>query len=606
MKPNLHGADFIRIRETIKNFYKNQSKFSDYDFEGSAISFWLDTVAYGAHYHAAHSNLVFSETFLDTANERPSVVSRATELGYLSRSATASKARVNISFSVSGNPQEFILPKNTRFSAVVNGVSYAFTTIRDYIFENDGNGVFSKTIEIYQGKLTTYNHTFNFNDLSQRIIIPSKKADLRFLSVYVDAFPVPFADNIQLGNITPNTMVYFLKEAIDGFYEIYFGDGVVGRIPENGAVIELNYLITDGADANGARAFSQSSNIPNVGAISITLVEAANGGGEQESTESIKFLAPFYYQSQNRAVTEDDYKVLVLKNYSDIEDISVWGGEKNDPPFYGKVFMAVKPIQSVFLSNAIKQSIQRDVVSKFNILSIRPEIVDPDYIDVSVNTVIRYNARLYGATSSTSLENEIRESIENYFSDNLGKFGKQLYYSKLVSAIDSTSSLILNVVANLTLEKTKEIFTGISGTYKYTFNNAIHPGSVVSNDFEIGGLIWKIRDIPNPTVSGVHTTGRIAIYRTTDQGNIVFLNRNTGTVNYNTGEIEIKNIRIDSIVNDPSFKRLVIGVAPGALADVDNPQTAFTDYNVYTNERDQIIRLKSGAISITMIPDATV
>ena len=608
---NVSEADFLQIKENLKNHLRNQDQFTDYDFDGSAMNVLLDIMAYSAHYTAMHTNLGISETFLDSANQRSSVVSRAKELGYVPRSMSAPKAIIRLSFSVAGNPNEYILPKGTKFSSSAGGVTYTFVTTQDYIIENDGNGVFTHDVDIYQGKFITYTYTVNLNDAAQRFIVPNKNVDTRFLTVLfkqnsgiTDFTPFAYMNDLDIGDLNSETNVYFLQETYDGFFEVYFGDNTIGKAVSNGNIIQLNYILTDGEDANGARSFTLSSSLSGVSGVSIITQEPATGGGDKESVESIKYLAPFYYQSQKRAVTEDDYKALIGNSYPDIDDISIWGGEKNNPPYYGKVFIAIKPKATTYFSNLIKSSIQNDIIARFNVVSIRPEIVDPDYIDVSVKTVITYNARLYDRSSNINLEQLVTDSINSFFSTEANKFGRPLYYSKLVSTIDNSSSLILNSVTNLTLEKFREIYPGVAATYDYTFNNSLHPGSISSNEFIIDSVVWKIKDIPSS--SGPHTTGTLAVYRVTDQGQTIYLTQDTGTVDYNTGEILVDNLRIDSIVDDAVFRRLTLSVSPGAFIDVDSPTTVYTDYNVYTNERDQIIRLKTNGITLTLIPDSTI
>jgi len=610
-KLNVSEADFLTIKNNLKAHLKNQTEFVDYNFEGSAMNTLLDILAYATHYNTVHTNLAFGEMFLDSAVQRGSVVSRAKELGYLPRSKVAAKAIIRLSFSVAGNPSQYVLPKGTKFTSTSAGNTYTFVTAQDQIINNNGSNIFSDYVEIYQGNFATYSYTVNLNNANQRLIIPSKDIDKRFLAVFHkdtaltnDYNEYSFVDNLSIDKFDDKTQVYFLKESFDGFYEVYFGDGVIGKALENGNIVEFSYLLTDGAEANGAKSFSSAFTLPGVSGVSIITEDIASGGGERESIESIKYLAPFYYQSQGRAVTEDDYKSLILNNYPDIEDITVWGGEKNIPPFYGKVFIAIKPTENTFFSNAAKQAIQNDIISKYNIVSVRPEIVDPDYIDVAVNCVVTYNGRLYNRLSGTTLDQDIRDTIIEFFNAQTNKFAQPLYYSKLVAAIDGTSSLILNSVTNLTLEKFKEIYTGVSGTYTYTFNNSIHPGSLTSNEFIIGGITYKFSDIPNSR--GPHSTGTLGIYRTTDSGTRVYLTREAGTLNYNTGEISINNIKFDSIVGDAINKRLIIKVSPGAFANEQNPTSIYTDYNVYTNERDQIIRLKENEITLTLLPDNSV
>lgn len=604
---NVSELDFFKIKELLKAKLKNQNEYTDYDFNGAGLSVILDLMAYSQHYTGVHTNLAFAETFLDSAVLRASVVSRAKELGYLPRSKTASKALLRVSFSVDSNPAQYVLPKGTRFSASAGGETYTFVTVKDNIINNDGNDIFTDTIEVYQGKFTTISYTTNLNDASQRYLVASKDADTRFLSILhrdtkdtLVSNQYTFITDLDIGSLSSDTQVYYLTETHDGFFEVYFGDNVIGKANVNGNYIEVTYLITDGSASNGAKTFSLSSSLTGVSSISVITIEPAFGGGERESIESIKYLAPFYYQSQGRAVTNDDYKSLIKSNYPDVDDITVWGGEDNIPPAYGKVFVAIKPKASSFFSNAVKESIKSDIISRFNIMSIRPDIVDPDYIDVKVETVVTYNARLYTGTTNDTLETDITTAIETFFANDANRFGQPLYFSKLVAAIDEVSPLVLNSITNLTLSKSNEIFPGTSAEYTYSYNNSLYEGSIRSNAFLIGGIEYRIRDIPDAAGG---TVGTIGVYRT-DTG--TYLTRNTGTVDYNSGEVVIQNLKIDSIVNDSINKLLTVSVAPGSFTDVNNPELVYTDNNVYTNSRDQIITLAENGINLTLIPDESV
>lgn len=604
-------ADFTTIKANLKAFLQNQNQFLDFNFEGAAISVLLDILAYNTHIAAAHANLAFAESFLDSAVLRGSVVSRAKELGYTPRSKTASSAVINVSFTVSGNPAQYVIPKNTKFTASANGISYPFVTDHDCLIENVNN-TFTQNITIYQGKFTTFQYTVNLNDASQRFTIPSLDADTRFLTVLfkdnnsiIDWTPFSLADLIS-GNFDSlsEAQIFFLKEAYDEFFEVYFGDGSVGQALQNNNLIQLEYLITDGTVVNGAKTFALSSVLPNVTTMTITTIEAATGGDDKESIDSIKFLAPFFYASKGRAVTENDYKSLIKHEYANVDDVAVWGGEKNIPPFFGKVFIAIKPKTGQFLSTIVKETIQNDIISKFNVVTIRPEIVDPDYTLISVDTVVTYNGRLFNPTSGINLNMLVTDAITNFFTNSANKFGQTLYFSKLIGAIDSASDLILNNVTNLTLEKQKQVFLGISGNYVFDYNNAIEPGSVLSNEFTINGQNWRIKDIPDSNVPPI--SGTLAVFRIDNQNNTIYLTKDTGTVNYTTGEVSIINLKINAIVVDPNSGLLTIKVSPGSIASQSRPDVVHLDDNIYANGREQIITLKADSITITLLPDNTV
>jgi len=457
-------ADFTTIKENLKIYLKNQQQFQDFNFEGSAISVLLDILAYNTHMSASHANMVFAETFLDSAAIRGSVVSRSKELGYTPRSKSAAKANVTISFSVTGNPSQYILPKGTKFLSTSGATSFIFVLDHDVIIDNNNN-TFSTTIDIYQGKFNTFTYTVNLNDASQRFIIPSLDADTNFLTVLfkendsipdTEYAPWQYSKNVAIGSLNSNSTVFFLQEDFDENFEVYFGDGVIGKALTNGNMIQLSYLITDGADANAAgsvASFTLNSTLTNTSNIHIITNTAAIGGADKESIESIKFLAPFYYAAQNRAVTEHDYIALIKSTYSQVEDVAIWGGEKNDPPYYGKVFIAIKPQTELVLTPAEKLSMQNDILARYSVMSIRPQIVDPEYINVSVDTTVLYNSKLFDPTGNINLSQIVTDAVSNFFTSQTNRFGQPLYYSNLQSAISNSSPLITSNILTLNLPK---------------------------------------------------------------------------------------------------------------------------------------------------------
>lgn len=597
-------ATYTEIRNSLKAFLENQAEFTDYNFEGSALSTLVDILAYNALYLNTNANMVFSEGFLDTAVQRGSVVSRAKELGYLPRSKRGAVATIRMSFAVSGNPSQYILPKNTKFATSIDGTSYTFCTTEDITFSNVAN-IFTKDISITQGILTNYSYTVNTSNLAQRFIIPSKEVDTSYLTASIkDSVGATvwrnmiYINDINLGDVASDTEVFFLQESFDEYYEVYFGDGNIGASVENGNVVKFDYLITSGPDANGANSFSLSSTLSGVSVITITTLTSATGGMDKETVESIKYLAPFYYASQNRAVTKDDYKSIIMNKYSNIDDVVVWGGEDNTTPYYGKVYIAVKPTTGTTLSDVEKRVIQDDLTQKYSIVSIRPELADPDYIYVTVNTNITYNARLYSRASNLTLETDANTAITDFFDSEVNKFGNALYYSKLTAEIDDISPIVKHNITNLILEKRLEIDAGSASSYTFNFNNAIAPNSLVSNEFTIDGVDYFLKDIPSG--DSPYTVGVIGVYRLV--GSVVtYLDDDVGSINYNTGEILLPNLRIDDIVLDPIYKILTLQVAQGNFVDADNPDIVTTDYNVYTNDKDDVIVLN--AINITLTAD---
>lgn len=598
-------VDFNASKELIKTFIKNTGKFNDYNFEGSALSVLIDTLAYTHHMSAASGNLVFGETFLDSALQRSSVTSRAKEIGYLPRSKAASKATLQVSFSVTGNPVEYVIPRGTIFSTNSTGESFNFVTTQDYTIRKNSSNTYTGDIEVYQGKFLTFSYVVNETDLNQKFIIPSIDTDNRFLTVsfkqsqsQATYLPMVLGNASNLDQYGPNSLLYFLSEGIDGFYELYFGDDHIAYKVKTGNIIELKYFITAGESANGASAFSLTSPLASVTGMSIQTLENSSYGSDRETIESIKFLAPMSYSAQNRAVIESDYVVLMKSDFSEIDDVSVWGGEKNIPPVYGRVFAAIKPKYQETLSETAKSVISSKIASKYSITGFRPFIVDPDYTFVIPSVVVTYDPILYSTSSNIDLETIVRNTIDSFFSEQVNKFGRPLYYSKLSSAIDSCSPVIKSSVTNIKLEKRLEIYAGTSGTYKYEFNNTIDKNSIISNQIVVGGNTCYIVDAPDDTIS--LTSASLNLLRASDNSILI---RNVGNVDYNNGIVTITNLNIQSIVDDTIYRRLSIFASPGKFLDPSNTSLVFIDNNVYANDRDQIIALKPNSTSITIISD---
>lgn len=604
---DVSGVSYPEIKQKLKEYISSNPKFTDYNFEGSALSVLMDILAYNSHINISYSNMNFAESFLDSAIKRSSVISRAKETGYLPRSASAARASINVSFTVAGNPAQYIIPRGTKFTATVDGTSYSFVCTEDIMVYNTDN-IFSKTIEIYQGKFAEFSYTVDSTNTQQKFFIPNKMADTRFVSVEVKESVssteyTPWSDfrNIELSDWDSTREIYFLQEdPISGFFEVYFGENVLGKQVSDGNVVKISYLFTDGPAANDARNFTLASSLPNTSGFSITTVSGAVGGDEKQSIDSIKFVAPMWYASQNRACTTSDYKALMLKNYANIRDVNVWSGKDNIPRYYGRTFIAVRPATGDNLSQSEKNSIEQDLLAKYSISGITPVIVDADYIYVSVDTIVSYDASRFTGISTTSLASSIQENIEDFFAEQVNKFATPLYFSKLVQTIDDTSNVITNSITNLKLEKKIEIIPDVPTSYEFSFNNGITPKSLRCENLIIEDYVWQLEDVPvgNPP----YQTGTIKVKRTEGNQEII-LTSNAGTINYITGEISLVNLNIADIANDPIFQNMIIQVSPGSIVSSTDTTKIVTDYNVYANNREQIIVLKDNGITITLIAD---
>ena len=548
--------DFDDIKTNLKNFLNNQSYFTDYDFEGSALSILLDILAYDTHYKAYLANMVINERFLDTSVKRASVISHAKTLGYVTRSARSAKAVVDITvYGVSTN-YTMSIDKYTPFSCDIGGETHTFVTNKAYTTIPSGgfNAYTFNGVELYEGNPLSYTYVATSNELNQLFKVPALNVDTTTLTVVVQnsntdttSYVYSYADSVSV--VGSNDRVYYLEEGNDGYFYIYFGDGILGKGIESGNIITLNYIVTNGDVANTSQMTSQVFSLSGtIGGYSssnviISLVSSSVGGANKQSTEEIRFLAPKNYSAQGRTITAIDYKALLVKDFPEIDSISVWGGEDNIPPIYGKVFLAIKPKNGYSVSSSTKDSITAYLRNK-SIVSIQFEFVDPDFTFVSVRSNITYDPNLT-TNSSAQIESLGQIAIETYFASKLGQFNNHLYISKLQSIIDTIEKSILGNSITLGLQKRIEPVISLSSSHTMHFNNPITPYSVYSSAFQIvqGTTTYTvaIKDIPKTTPPDNNGSGTLSLFDTTNGTTIV---QNIGSVNYATGLIEIVGLAV--------------------------------------------------------------
>ena len=477
--------DFDTIKADLKTFMKEQDTFQDYNFEGSALSSLLDVMAYVTHYNAINANFAINETFLDSARLRPSVVSHAKMLGYTPRSSYPAVAYIDIKVN---NPTGVLsddntyLPltmnKGTVFTSTIDGVSYKFVNDQTLTTTIDANGeyIFSN-VRILQGSYKNTEYIFD-RDSAEAYIIPFTNAVTSELTVKVQASATnstneTYESVVNVTEVTSNSKVYFLEESRTGAYEVKFGDGVLGQRLDNGNIIQLETLVTDNDAANGAAVFALSGTIQGNTNVTLTVNQKAQGGSTKEDVESIKFNAPLSFVSQNRAVTPDDYKTIIQNNYANIDAITVWGGEDNDPPDYGKVYISIKPKDAEVVSEADKTLIISQYLKPKNVVSITPEIVDPKYTYIYMDVFFKYNPNVT-ALSSDALEEQAREVIRTYNNDQLKRFDGVFRYSNLISKIDATNIAILNSIVRVKMKKRIIPTTTAEAKYDVTFSSPIY------------------------------------------------------------------------------------------------------------------------------------
>ena len=469
---NVSDVDFDNIKSNLKEFLRSQTTFQDYNFEGSALSTLLDVMAYVTHYNAINANLGINETFLETAQTRGSVVGHARQLGYTPRSQTGATALINVSVT---NPssQNLTIQKNHRFKTTYDGVTYNFVTTQAY---ETTDAVFNN-VEIKQGIVKRIDYIYDVAS-SEKFTIPDANVDTSTLVVNVrnslgSSTVTTYSKMKDIVTVTGDSRVYLLNETYDGKFEITFGDGVIGSQLTNGNIIEIDYLITEGEEANGASAFSMIDAIQGNSVVNITIVEAAAGGRVRDTVQQIKYQAPLTFTSQNRAVTPDDYKSIILENYNNAESISVWGGEDNDPPDYGKAFISIKPIVGEIVSNTDKEYIVNTILRPKSMVSITPIFVDPLYTYVSLEVFFKYNAAETSLTAS-QLNDKVRTAISNYNNVYLEKFDGVLRYSTLLRSVDTADKSISNSSVRVYMKKRFVPILNQNVRYEIQFSSPIY------------------------------------------------------------------------------------------------------------------------------------
>ena len=589
------NLDFKQIKTSLKEYMRAQSDFTDYDFEGSTLSVLLDTLAYNTYYTAFNTNMVVNELFIDSATLRDNVVALAKQLGYRPKSATSPTAYVSFTVTYT-NPTtdtELLLKKGTGFTATYDNNVYNYVVLDD-VKAQVANGVATFTdVAVNEGTQLTNTFVINSASKSQRFILDNRNIDTNTIRVKVyptgGSFNEPYliADNI-LG-VDGTSKVFFLDEIEDERYEILLGDGVLGKKLENNARIEVSYLITSGPESNGVRSFVFSGVLENPNNVSpssfsvtINSTVAAAGGEEIESTQKIKYTAPKAYGTQERAVTADDYEAIVRKVYPATSDIIIFGGEDQEPPQYGKVFIVLKPTDASYLTSLTKNKIVADL-KKYVVASVEPQIVDPSILYVEMNSKIYYNSLITDQTP-TQIRDKVIGSIQSYIdTSDTEKFNGKFRYSKFVGVIDDADKSINSNLTSLTMRK--DFYPSFNSTFYYEicFQNAFDEDC---DDPVLSSTGFRVTEYPNFDVYVEDRDGKIILYRLdTVTGDKVVLDNDIGDIDYVRGELKMYNL---TIIKGSFFdNRISVRVKPlsndikamrEVYLDVDVANSSFTAY----------------------------
>lgn len=575
--------DFDDIKQSFKSYLATQTEFTDYDFEGSGITQIQNLLALNTHYNAYLANASFNETFLDTAIKRANGVSRAKEIGYTARSARSAVALVTIDVTDPVQaPLSISLDKYSAFTSTINAVDYTFYNIASVSAPLVNGSYELANVPLYEGQLIT--NTFIYDGVSKPYFtIPNANVDLTTLTVSVkrsstDSFTTPYNFTDEIVGVTATTPVFFVQESARELYEVYFGDGVIGQALTAGNVVSITYLVSSSTAANVsatkyAQTFTYSGDIGGNTNITIRTVSNSVGGADKEDLTSIQFNAPLSFARAKRIITSDDYLSAISSQASSVQAVSVWGGEENTPPVYGRVFISLKPFDGFVISDAVKTMITSNILATQGNILVTPVYVDPEYVYLTLNVQSTYNSSLT-TVASDDIAGYVTTTVQDYFTTQLSQYQKQFHFSLLSKLIDGTNDSLISNIMNMSIQKRITFPFNYPTSIIETFPVALTPGSMVSNVFTYS--TGNLMNIASQFVDD--GLGNISVR---DWTTLNIIAPNVGTVNYATGVVTIKNFVITGLL--------------GGVEDIRinfNPKNAVTDINA---TRNQIILIDDSA-----------
>ena len=612
---NFSNLDFDQIKDSLKDYLRSNSDFTDYDFEGSNLAVIIDTLAYNTYINSYNANMISNEVFIDSATLRENVISLAKNVGYIPKSITASRSSVSFfvdTTNLTTNPSLLTLQKGIFCTSRQFGpVVYTFNIIDDITVPvNDGIAFFNNVLA-YEGTYLTENFTVDSFIPNQRFILGNNGIDTSTLRVIVKPSEDSQIERVyqqtqSLFDVDSDSPIFFVQEIEDGRYELIFGDGIFGIKPESGNYIEVSYITTtNGSATNGITRFTFNGRVEDTrlgirisnGVSALTVLQQSFGGAEIESVDSIRRYSTKQYAAQSRAVTASDYETYVTKIYTDAESVSAYGGEEITPPEYGKVFIAIKPIEGAFLSNFIKDNILTDL-EKYSVAGIEPVIIDLSYLYIQYEAAVYYNTNT--ALSNLDITNKVEANILQYSdSTELNKFGARFRYSKLQSIIDQTDDSITSNITRITMRRDVRVLINQLAEYEICFGNAflIDPAKFAcrkngytynlrSSGFKISGVTDTLYLGDRP-LDGM--TGRLFFFKLDAQMNPVVVRDNVGKVDYKKGEVIIfPVVIIETEYNDP-FPMIKIQAIPNS--------------NDIIGLQDLYLQLDVNSSTISSIPD---
>ena len=554
------NLNFEDIKTSIKDYLRQNSNFSDFDFEGSNLSVLINTLAYNSYITAYNTNMVANESFIDSATLRENVVSLARNIGYVPRSKRAATALVQfVTTGISTENTSITLQPGVFANSGINQTNFIYSLperVQAPSFLGQSQGM----VTIYQGQYLEKEWTIDTSQPNQKYVLPNDSIDTSTLRVFVKESSssntrteYKLLDSIV--GITSVTNMFLIQETSDEKYELLFGDGIFGKKLESGNVVTASYIKTDGKDGNGATNFNYAGTIKDEsgGDITtattrlITMIPSENGD-DIESVESIRNYAPRRFAAQNRAVTATDYEALLPSIYPNIQSVSAFGGEDLNPPQYGRVFIAAKPRNGNFLADSTKKSLLKSL-KNYSVAGIVPSFVDLKFLYVELDSYIYYNTNFTG--NADTLRASIVNSVIQYGgSSELNKFGGRFKYSKMISVIDNTDSSITSNITNIKIRRNLKTLPNIFSQYELCYDNEFYKEldsyNIKSTGFTVSGITGTVY-LADKTIEG-SDIGNLFLFRITDDVEVDIVSSNFGTVNYKKGEILINTVNITSTV----------------------------------------------------------
>ena len=604
---NYANLDFDQIKTSIKDYLRSNTTFSGFDFDGSNFSVLIDTLAYNTYINAFNSNMIVNESFLDSATLRENVVSLASNIGYVPRSRTAALAQISFNVGVADGVSSVSLQPGLVCTGDLNDTSFTFSTVDTITSTVSDNTASFNNVNIYQGVYLTRIFKFD-NSLDQRFLLENQNIDTSSVRVSIrkegdNGIGVKYSLVNDINNIDSNSRVFFIREIQDERYELIFGDGIFGKklgtdLDDDGDIITVQYITTDGDDGNGVANFTFSGTFTNQNGgiitpnntVSINTIQSSVNGTEIESLSSIKYYSPFTYSSQNRAVTSRDYETIIKKVFPNTESVSVIGGEELDPPEFGTVNISIKPKNGSFVSDFSKDLILSEL-KKYSVSGINQKIVDLKILYVEIASSVYYNNSL--VSSSSTLKTSVINSLNAYANSvQLNQFGGRFKYSKVLQVIDKTDNAITSNITKVIMRRDLQASTNQFAQYELCFGNQFHVNTsgfnIKSTGFFIRGesSIVYLTDVPNSDLQ----TGVLSIVKENVTGNtsvFTVVKPDAGIVDYIKGEVILTTVNITSTVK------------PNNIIEIQ----AFPESNDVVGLKDLYISFSVGDSTINMVRD---